>query len=345
MVSENRTEDKGNTEKLRADAAVLLEQARKQLADVQRALAAVGGNSALRAKLDSAATHLSAIVSELSGALASAHFSLRAADLMAIEGAVHSGEAGQAVAQAATHEGAGAAVSAELAAASASTRRETETLAHDFFDQHIFDPYLHFKSAQDEAEYRRREAETKKYIQEQLAKHTPVGDLNASGGMIGQMLDAHSHGAGASPDFMPRFNSLVEKAERQRNAVKAAGQSTDEFDQRLNASIRRFLKDEKGLPDAEINKALTGTGNPLDRVRSLFKDERHGENLERPASAQQSASAAPANAGEKSAINVDAIAAKLKAAGVKVAEATGTAPAHGVVAQKPGKDSPSVGVA
>ena len=86
-----------------------------------------------------------------------------------------------------------------VVAASAETRQETSALAHDVFDRHIFDRYLHFSSPEDEAEFRKREADAKKYIHDQLALGTPTGNLNAGGGELGYMLDAHAHGAGDSP--------------------------------------------------------------------------------------------------------------------------------------------------
>jgi hypothetical protein len=332
MESEIRTDNKEDAEKLRAEAAALLAQAQNQLAEVQRALAGAGGDSAAHARLSAAAAHLSAIVSQLSNAVNARFFPLRGADLIGIQGVVGSGEAHAAVAEAATastqagaQSAAYAAAGANVAAASLETRHETETLAHDVFDQRIFDPYLRFKSQNDEEEYRRREADNKRYIEQQLAKHTPEGDLNAGGGMIGQMLDAHDHGAGASPQFMPKFNALVEKTETQRNAMKAAGQSTQEFDHRLDAAVRRSLEYQKGLSGAEIDKRMGTFANPLDAAKSLLKDDnKSGDEKGKPS-------------GDKhSSIDLDDIRSKLKAAGVTGSDNSDAdaSPKHGVNVQK-----------
>jgi hypothetical protein len=280
MAEEKLTDDKKNTDKLRAQAATLLAQARNQLGDIQRALGGINGNSALHARLAAAASNLSGIVSELSQAVDSPFFSLRAADLMAIETAVQSGEAHAALAAAGAQAGTNATIGSNLTIASTETRHETQALAHDVFAQHIFDRYLRFSSAEDEAAYRKREADAKKYIADQLARHTPEGDLNAGGGMIGQMLDAHAHGAGDSPDFMPRWNTLVEKIGRQRDAMQAAGQSTAEFDSHVTTSLRSYLK-AKRLSDAEIDARLKAYANPLDAAKGLLKDDRDSHYLER----------------------------------------------------------------
>jgi hypothetical protein len=279
-------------------------------------------------------------VSQLSNAVNSRSFPLRGTDLIAIGSSVQSGEAHAAVAEAGTastqagaQAAAYAAAGSNVATAALETRHETETLAHDVFDQRIFDPYLRFKSARDEEEYRKREADNKRYVDQQLAKHTPEGDLNAGGGMMGQMLDSHAHGAGASPDFMPRWNALVEKTEAQRNAMKAAGQSTQEFDQRLTTSVRRFLTDEKGLSAAESDKRLGTFANPLDAAKALLKDDSKGDDLKKDKAS-----------GDRSSIDLDDIRSKLKAAGVTLSDKTEAEPKHGVNVQKTAaKDGPALG--
>lgn len=342
MASEIRTDNKEDTEKLRAEAAALLAQAQNQLAEVQRALAGAGGDSAAHARLSAAADHLSAIVSQLSNAVNSRSFPLRGADLIGIQGVVASGEAHAAVAEAATastqagaQAAAYAAAGANVATAALETRRETESLAHDLYDQRIFDPYLRFKSQNDEEEYRRREVDTKRYVEQQLAKHTPEGDLNAGGGVLDQMLDAHDHGAGASPQFMPKFNAEAEKVERQRNAMKAAGQSTEEFDHRLDAAVRRSLTYEKGLSGAEIDKRMGTFANPLDAAKSLMKENDKSGDVKGKAPGDKHSS-----------LDLDDIRAKLKAAGVTASDKSDAdaAPKHGVNVQKTAaKDGAALG--
>jgi hypothetical protein len=143
MDQYNRDNRKDDTEKLRAEAAAMLEQARNQLAEVQKALSSLGGDSAAHARLSAAADRLSAIVSQLTQAVNSHTFPLRGADLIAIASAVQSGEAHAVLAEvSSTHTETSAALAANVAAASAQTRTETESLARDVFDRHVFDPYL-----------------------------------------------------------------------------------------------------------------------------------------------------------------------------------------------------------
>src|ERR1700722_11760868 len=102
MAPEIQTNDKENTEKLRSEAGALLAQAQNQLAEIQRALAGAGGDSALHARLSAAAAHLSSVVSELTYAVNSRHFPLRGVDLMAIGSVVQSGETRAALAESGT---------------------------------------------------------------------------------------------------------------------------------------------------------------------------------------------------------------------------------------------------
>jgi hypothetical protein len=160
-----------------------------------------------------------------------------------------------------------------VAAASAATRQEVRSLSDDVFEKRIFDPYLRFSSAEDEAAFRMREAAARRYVREQLARGTPEGDLNAAGGMQGYMLDANAHGAGTSPEFTSRWNALAAATGKQHAAMQAAGQSTAEYDRNVTASARRFLK-AKGLSDAEIDKRLAASADPLDAVKPFLGSAR-----------------------------------------------------------------------
>jgi hypothetical protein len=121
-------------------------------------------------------------------------------------------------------------------------------------------------------------ADRLRYIDEQLAKGTPEGELNAAGATAGQMLDAHAHGAGNSPEFNARWERLVKTTEQHRTALRAEGHSTDEFDRNLNASVRRYLK-EKGLTDAQIDAALAVSANPLDAVTPYIQNDNDAQML------------------------------------------------------------------
>jgi hypothetical protein len=349
-MAEEKPDKDQNTQKLRDHAEALLSQARAQLADLQRALGAIVGDSELQSRLAAVAAQISGAIGALSQALQSPGSALRPADLSALEAVVHSTETTSLLTEAAAQTGATAAQIAAVAAASAATRAETQTLAADVFDRHVFDPYLHFTSREDEAEFREREDEARKYVAAQLARHTPEGDLNAGGGMLGTMLDAHAHGAGDSPDFMPRWNALVEKTQKQRAAMQAAGQSTEEFDRNLDASTRRFLK-TKGLSDAEIDARLARSANPLDAVKPFITSDEASQNLGHAMEEHRASTtaalprvvaveAAPPVADPPRPADFDPF-AKLKAAGVQVTDTADSG--HGLTVQKPtGKAGPDV---
>ena len=214
-----------NTEQLRAQAALLLSQAQAQAFDIQRALSASNISSELRSRLAGAAAQISGITSELSQALGSPSFPLRPADLMTLAGEVQAGDASSLVAEATAQAAVNPAAAGNLATASAATRSEVQSLSRDLFDRKIFDPYLHFSSAEDEAEYRKRQAEDQRYINEQLARHTPDGDLRAAEVTERAMLDAKDHGAGASPQFAPDLSELHERMEQLRAAMPARSRS------------------------------------------------------------------------------------------------------------------------
>jgi hypothetical protein len=346
-------ESDSNTDMLRAQAAVLLSQANAQSLSLRRAITAVPGNSPLHARLADAASRMDSAVSELAGALSSSSFSLRTSDLIALEGIVQSGEASTLAGEAAAESETASKVA--VATASAATRHDVENLSGELFDQHLFDRYLHFSSSQDEEAFHKRTAATKQYVTAQLARNTAEGNLNAGGGMVDYMLDAHAHGAGASPDFLPRWNRLVDDVTRQHLAMKAAGQSTEEFDRNLVASVRHFLK-AKGLSDTEIDRRLAGHADPLEAVKPFIGDDRGSRDLERQTLLiRQSELAAPETLGQAhtsgktatpeipQAIDFDAIKAKLKAAGVQVTDTGAAGPKHGLaVGSPPQKSTPGI---
>lgn len=112
--------------------------------------------------------------------------------------------ANQAVASAATAQTAEAA----LHLASEAARREATSFVEDFYEKKIFDPFLGFASAEDEAAYRKREVERERAIKEALAEGTPAGNLRANQLAIDQLKDAGAHGADQSPDYQPSINRL-----------------------------------------------------------------------------------------------------------------------------------------
>ncbi len=167
----------------------------------------------------------------------------------------------------------------QLAAASLESHRAVERMTADLFDRHEFDADVarHTHGAELEA-FKRREAEDEKYIREQSARHTPEGDLNASGKMQGYMLDANAHGAGDNPDFLKKWNELKEKTDRLRHSMRAAGQSTEEYDTHIRENVATFLK-AKGLSDEQIKDALAKNENPLDAVKPYLGSDQESQSL------------------------------------------------------------------
>ncbi len=102
-------------------------------------------------------------------------------------------------------------MSIALQQASSAARATTTSFVRDYYDNHIFDSYLHFASTEDEEEYHRREEQHKKDIEKAQAEHTPQGDLKALDASIEQMKDAGAHGAGKSAEFQSRLKFMVEK--------------------------------------------------------------------------------------------------------------------------------------
>lgn len=347
------SDEQSSVEQMRNQAALLLTQARAQSQDIHRAMRIAGGDAALSSRLSSSAAQLAAVEGRLALAVSSPSFSLSQTDLLALGGAIHASEVSSLVSEAVAQASAGSPMAvAQAAAASIETRRETEALSRDMFDRKIFDPYLHFSSAEDEAEYRKRQAEARSYVNAQLARGTPEGNLNAGGGMVGSMLDAHAHGAGDSPEFLPRWNALTERTQRQRAAMQAAGQSTEEYDRMLNANVRRFLE-AKGLPAAEIDRRLAGNANPLEAVKPFMANGRATRDLnsmiDQPVTGAASlpetrtvAEAPAAVPDAPSTLNFDAMAAKLKAAGIVMGE-PGEAAGHGLSIQKPAAPAQAIG--
>lgn len=176
---------------------------------------------------------------------------------------------------------------AEFAAINENTRSTVQSLHADLYERRIFDPYLKFDSPEEEAAYRKREAQAQRYVTEQLAKNTPQGNLNAGGAVAGQMLDAEAHGAGASPDFAPRWEQLRADLGKQRRMVESEGLSTEEYDRNLQTSVRRFMK-AKGVPEAEIEAKLKTAADPLDAAQPYMDSAKDAETLKAELGADES---------------------------------------------------------
>jgi hypothetical protein len=232
------------------------------------------------------------------------------------------------------------------AAADSSSTSTIGTLARTARDQtnsvmagmKDFDRDLKFSTPEDKAAYREREAERQSYIAAQQAKHTPEGDLNASGAAVGQMADAKAHGA-SGPEFDKRWDALVATTERLREAVQQSGGSTKEFDDHLRTDLRQIMK-SKGLTDAQIDAQFAANPDPLAAAKAYVKND---DDTQKIMNAAQSAGVPAAPRGSIAAASpvqdtsmADAI-AKLQQAGASAAidPATEQGFAHGVSQRLP----------
>ncbi|WP_421729374.1 hypothetical protein [Brevundimonas sp.] len=100
------------------------------------------------------------------------------------------------------------AAEAALHEASAAAHRVTGDFVRDFYEKKIFDPYLHFASADEERAYREREEASRKAIETARAEGTPEGELRALQISRAQLVDAGKYGAADSPDYQPMLNRI-----------------------------------------------------------------------------------------------------------------------------------------
>ncbi|MDI7774677.1 hypothetical protein [Asticcacaulis sp. EMRT-3] len=112
---------------------------------------------------------------------------------------------------------------AELATARDEARRTTDDFLHDFYEKHLFDAYLTFKSPEDERAYHEREAQRKQAIEDAKAENTPQGDLKAIELAQAQLKDAGVHGA----DRSPLFKDTNAQLESRRLALQGAIEHTE----------------------------------------------------------------------------------------------------------------------
>ncbi len=342
-------DDSQNNVKLRARGEALFELTRARAAEVQRAISMLPADSTLRAELEAAGSSLAGVEESLALALASPNFPLRSADLIQIGNTVTATSVANLVAEAMRGDPRSAErIGQELTAASAATRTTVTSLADDLFGRRIFDAHLQFDSDDEKEAYRRREAERQRYLAEQLGRNTPQGDLNAAAAASGQMLVAHAHGAGNSPEWQPRWDKLSATLARQRAAMTAAGQSTEEADAYLRNEVRRFLK-AKGLSDEAITAQLASASDPLEVVKPFLGKDGASRDLEKSVALKSTVITAVPKLEtdlptEKPApaltVDLNAIAFDLKAAGVltDLAENTG----HGLITHDRGA-APSKG--
>jgi hypothetical protein len=114
---------------------------------------------------------------------------------------------------------------AALYQASEAARGSVNDFMRDYYDEHVFDRYLRFASVQDEEEYRRREQERHRAIDEARAEKTPQGDLRALDLSIDQLKDAGAHGARRSSEYQPLLDRMEGSRQQLAKQMAAAGQS------------------------------------------------------------------------------------------------------------------------
>ena len=248
--------------------------------DIDNAIAELARSSADTSALTNQRQSLQQMQKQVSSASFATLAGLRAEIAGAVAMTQTLAEQGRAIATTAVHAAAEA-----LATASGNSRAQVTSIMRDM---HRFAPYLHFASAEDEAAYRKREAERLAYINAQHAKGTPEGNLNAAGATVAQLADAEAHGAGNSPEFKQRRRELVESTIALRNQMHADGQSTEEFDNRLEADLRR-IAEAKGSPvqiaarTAEVHGSNPNNATaPVDQSASVSKETTANQNLPAP---------------------------------------------------------------
>lgn len=109
----------------------------------------------------------------------------------------------------------------DAATAAEKARRALFDLVDDYYDRKKFDPYLRFASAEDEAAFRKREAERKAAIDAARAEGTPEGNARAARLMKEQMVDAGAHGADRSPEYAEKLQSITQSSATLDAAVRA----------------------------------------------------------------------------------------------------------------------------
>lgn len=304
--------------------------------DLENALAELSRNGASTGPLEIQLQNLSVAMRQVGSAGPAALASLRS-DVAAI--VAQSGAVAQQARTSAT-----SAQSADAAELASAVRDQVNAVMRGMKD---FDPYLQFANAEAEADYRRREAERRAYIEEQQAKGTPEGDLNAAGAAMGQMADAGAHGAVASPEFDRRWNALADSTQRLRDQLVREGKDVSEFDNRLREDLRQIMR-AKGKSDAEIDALLAAhPENPIEAAKTLVENETDLRTISRSvyrssdeATPTMQKVAAPLSSEDE--ISAASAIAALQAAGVTADVTADQSVKHGVTANAVAKSGPSL---
>lgn len=111
--------------------------------------------------------------------------------------------------------------------ASQVVREAVADFEDDYFKKRKFDPYLEFKSEEEERAFRAREAERQAEIQKALALQTPEGDLRAAQLSEAQLRDAGAHGADRSPDYAADLARLSAASSDLKTAITEQDRDAD----------------------------------------------------------------------------------------------------------------------
>lgn len=266
--------DNQKSEQVRDAAARIL----RRLADAEQTTARASSST----RDSDAQARFAAILARLGGAeldLASALSGPGNYDMSALAG--YEQLADNAVADAYEAEADGKATESrdqQDAAMEAVSRREIQSFMDDLFTRRPFDPYLHFDSEQEREEYERRRKEREQEINQHLAEGTPEGNLHALTTAQGQMLDDAAHGAADSPEFQQKWDELMDKIRRQKEAMQAAGMKKNDIDRMINTDLRHELE-RIGRPAAEIEQIMAHPEPMQAAKEQLSRHEGSVENL------------------------------------------------------------------
>lgn len=155
---------------------------------------------------------------------------------------------------------------ATLAEAAATARATVQSFVRDFYERKIFEPYLRFSSAEDEAEYRKREEGYRKAIDAALAEGTTRGDLKATELAKAQLVDAGAHGADRSPEFAGRVQQLDQQKHVLEKAIAKDGAGTSPV-QRTDLAVPT---------EADITNALLAMQSGSTKAATSTAQDGHG---------------------------------------------------------------------
>jgi hypothetical protein len=135
----------------------------------------------------------------------------------------------------------------QLANATMAARETVAEFQDSFFKRKIFDPYMHFDSAEDRDAYYAREAERQTAIQAALAKNTPEGAHEAAVLSRDQLKDAGAHGADQSPEYQPMLARLNKSADDLEASMATQRMSAEH---QAGTEVDRAVATENALPVA-----------------------------------------------------------------------------------------------